>query len=105
MSKRIGELLFERSKLETSHLQRALRLQQDSGERLGSLLVRLGMIGERDLAEALAAQLDLEVARPEQYPASPLLGGEVAPEFLQQAGESIALRFRIAQVVSLIDHE
>ena len=85
MVKRIGELLSERTSLENSHLQRALRLQQDSGERLGSLLVRLGMVGERDLAEALATQFDLEVAAPEHYPSTPLVDASVSPAFLQSA--------------------
>jgi len=40
--KRLGEILIERGKLDAGGLDRALRLQQDSGERLGVLLVTLG---------------------------------------------------------------
>ena len=54
MSKRIGELLTERVKLDPAQLVRGLRLQQDSPERIGTVLVQLGIIAERDLAEALA---------------------------------------------------
>src|SRR5947209_2145585 len=56
--KRLGELLIERGKLDPVALERALRLQQDSGgEKIGSLLVTLGLVAQRDVAEALAGQL------------------------------------------------
>ena len=57
--KRLGEILIERGKLDAAGLERALRLQQDSGEKLGALLVTLGACAQRDVAEALAAQLGL----------------------------------------------
>ena len=44
MRKRLGEILIERGKLDAVALERALRLQEESGgERLGSLLVTLGL--------------------------------------------------------------
>ena len=57
MTQNLGELLVERGKLEPDKLQQARRLERDSGERLGPLLVQLGMLAERDLAEILAEQL------------------------------------------------
>ena len=57
--KRLGEILIERGKLDAGSLERALRLQQESGERLGALLVTLGIVAPRDVADALAVQLDL----------------------------------------------
>jgi general secretion pathway protein E len=59
---RLGEILVERRGLSSEDLDRALRLQKESGERIGTMLVRLGMISERDLACALAEQLGLEPA-------------------------------------------
>ena len=56
MTQNLGELLVERGKIEPEKLQRARRLEQDSGERLGALLVQLGMLAERDLAETLAEE-------------------------------------------------
>ena len=55
----LGEILIERGKLDAAALERAMRLQQDSGEKLGQLLVTLGLCAQRDVAEALAAQLKL----------------------------------------------
>ena len=41
--KRLGEILIERGKLDNAALERALRLQGESGEKLGALLVTLGL--------------------------------------------------------------
>jgi general secretion pathway protein E len=83
--KRLGELLIERGKLDAGSLERALRLQQESGERLGSLLVTLGIVAPRDVAEALAAQLDLPLLDGTGYPELPILEERVSPRFLRDA--------------------
>ena len=85
MTRNLGELLVERGKLEPEKLKQARRLEQDSGERLGALLVQLGMLAERDLAETLADVLDLEVAAAESYPPTPAVPDRVSPDFLRQA--------------------
>ena len=83
-SRRIGELLTERTSLASGQLERALRLQGDSGQRLGEVLVSLGLIAERDLTDALAAQLGLEVTASDAYPVAPVASGRVSPDFLKQ---------------------
>ena len=75
---------MERGKLEPEKLQRARRLEQDSGERLGPLLVQLGMLAERDLAETLAVELGLELAVADAYTDTPAVPDRVTPEFLKQ---------------------
>ena len=85
MNHELGELLVERGKLDPEKLQRARRLEQDSGERLGPLLVQLGMLAERDLAETLAEELDLELALAGSYPQTPAVPDRVTPEFLKAA--------------------
>ncbi len=85
MTQNLGELLVERGKLEPEKLERARRLERDSGERLGALLVQLGMLAERDLAETLAEELDLELARADSYTPSPAVPDRVSPEFLRSA--------------------
>jgi general secretion pathway protein E len=82
--KRIGELLIERGKLDAATLERALRLQQESGEKLGALLVTLGVVAQRDVAEALAAQLDLKLVDVAGYPEFPILEERVSPRFLRE---------------------
>ncbi len=82
--KRIGELLMERGKLDAPTLERALRLQQESGERLGALLVTLGVVAQRDVAEALASQLDLAMVDAASYPEFPILEERISTRFLRE---------------------
>ena len=89
--KRIGELLIERGKLDAPTLERALRLQQESGERLGALLVTLGVVAQRDVAEALAAQLELPMVEAAGYPEFPILEERVSSRFLRET-RSLPLR-------------
>ena len=83
MNQDLGELLVEQGKLEPDKLQQARRLERDSGERLGPLLVQLGMLAERDLAETFAEELDLELALADAYPQTPAAPDRVTPEFLK----------------------
>jgi len=83
--KRIGEILIERGKLDQANLDRALRLQGDSGERLGSLLVTLGLCAQRDVAEALSLQLEFPLVDANGYPEFPILEERVSARFLREA--------------------
>jgi general secretion pathway protein E len=82
--KRLGELLIERGKLDAGTLERALRLQQESGEKLGALLVTLGVVAQRDVAEALAQQLELPLVDVASYPEFPILEEQVSSRFLRE---------------------
>ncbi|HEX6634074.1 MAG TPA: hypothetical protein VF038_08885, partial [Usitatibacter sp.] len=74
MPKRLGEILVERGKLDPANLERALKLQEgESHEKLGVILQRLGMVSGRDLADALADQLDVPIASATDFPELPLL--------------------------------
>jgi general secretion pathway protein E len=84
-SKRIGEILIERGKLDSAGLERALRLQQGSGEKLGVLLVTLGLVAQRDVAEALSWQLNLPLIEASGYPELPILEERVSARFLREA--------------------
>jgi hypothetical protein len=66
-------------------------LQQESGERLGALLVTLGVVAQRDVAEALAAQLDLPWSTLPGYPSFPILEERVSARFLRET-RSLPLR-------------
>jgi general secretion pathway protein E len=83
--KRLGEILIERGKLDQANLDRALRLQAESGERLGALLVTLGLCAQRDVAEALALQLALPLVDANGYPEFPILEERVSARFLREA--------------------
>ena len=83
--KRLGEILIERGKLDAAGLDRALRLQQDSGEKLGALLVTLGVVAQRDVSEALADQLGLPLVEAASYPELPILEERVSARFLRES--------------------
>ena len=82
--KRLGEILIERGKLDGPTLDRALRLQQESGEKLGALLVTLGVVAQREIAEALALQLGLALMELGAYPEFPILEERVSARFLRE---------------------
>ncbi|MGO9690859.1 MAG: type IV-A pilus assembly ATPase PilB [Syntrophobacteraceae bacterium] len=56
MAKKIGELLVQEGLVTIDQLNRALDEQQQSGERIGEALVKLGMVGEDTLLEFIARQ-------------------------------------------------
>ena len=81
----LGELLVEHQKLADADLQRARRVQDSTGEGLDTLLVKLGLVSERDLAEAVAARLDLPLIKPGDYPEMPVTNGAVSSRFLKES--------------------
>ena len=64
-------------------LARARLVQAETGERLDSVLTRLGLIPERDLADALARAAELQVIEADAFPAAPVAGDRLAPRFLR----------------------
>jgi len=92
LAQRIGEFLVERGKLDPANLDRALKLQQgDSPDKIGVILMRLGMVSGRDLADALASQLDIPVALGTDFPELPLLEERISAKFLRDA-QAVPLR-------------
>ncbi|MBU0592643.1 MAG: type II secretion system ATPase GspE [Gammaproteobacteria bacterium] len=86
LTKRLGDILIERGKLDTANLERALRLQQaEGGERIGAILIRAGMTAERDVVEALSAQLGLPLVPATDYPELPVLEESVSVRFLKES--------------------
>ncbi len=58
----LGQLLIERGSFDAAALDEGLaRQRQSAGERLGAILLRLGLISEKTLLDALSAQLGVPV--------------------------------------------
>lgn len=83
--KSLGERLIESGKLDAAGLDRARRVRADSGERLSSLLPKLGLVSERDLAQAVADELGLPLVRADAFPEQPLFEEHLSPRFLREA--------------------
>ncbi len=58
-AKKIGELLVQEGLLTQEQLDQALEDQKETGERIGAVLFRLGMIGENALVEFIAKQFEV----------------------------------------------
>jgi general secretion pathway protein E len=92
LPQRIGEILIERGKLDAANLERALKLQEgETREKIGVILLRLGMVSGKDLADALADQLDLPLAQAADFPELPLLEERISAKFLRDA-QAVPLR-------------
>ena len=76
--------LVTAGKLEEAAAERAFRLRAGGGDSLERILTRLGLAHEKDVAEAVAAELGLPLATPADFPEAPVLEG-VSLRFLRQA--------------------
>ncbi len=81
----LGARLIEAGKLDRNGLERALKLRAESGERLSALLPKLGLVSERDLAEAVAAELGLPLIGAREFPEAALYAERLSPRFLREA--------------------
>jgi general secretion pathway protein E/type IV pilus assembly protein PilB len=57
---RIGDLLINKGIIQKKHLDFALQVQRVSGEKLGQVLTRVGLVSEYELVHTVAEQLKLE---------------------------------------------
>jgi general secretion pathway protein E len=81
----LGERLVEAGRIDPPSLDRAKRIRAESGEPLVTLLPKLGLVSERDLAEAVAQALDLPMIGPDEFPETALYQDKLSPRFLQEA--------------------
>jgi len=82
---RIGEILLERGKVQPDEIERALELQQERGDKLGKILVDMGLVAQRDVLAALSDQLGIQLVTVDGAPpASPEIEG-LSHRFLRQS--------------------
>jgi general secretion pathway protein E len=81
----LTDLLQERGLVDVKTLERARRVSQESGQRLDAVLIQLGLVGERGLAQAYADLLGCRLATTDRFPGEPLLPERLKPKFLRKA--------------------
>ncbi|MBE9556310.1 MAG: type II secretion system ATPase GspE [Proteobacteria bacterium] len=81
----LAQRLVEAGKLQPSGLDRALRVNEETGENLASALTKLGLVSEIDLAAAYAETLGLKLVARTDFPTEPLFEDRLSLRFLQQA--------------------
>ena len=77
--------LLGHDKMTAGDLARARRLTDESGDSLLPLLVRLGLISERDMAGAMCEVMDLTLAEPSRFPSEPVREDLFTLRFLKDA--------------------
>ncbi|MBV9252386.1 MAG: Flp pilus assembly complex ATPase component TadA, partial [Acetobacteraceae bacterium] len=82
----LAEILVRTGQCDSRTLDRGRRVAAETGQRLDTVLLQLGLVSERGLAEAYATLLDRPIARQDRYPSgSPLLADRLASRFLRDA--------------------
>lgn len=84
--KTLCEYLVDAGKLDQGNIERAYRLQleQEQWEPIGSILVKLGLVSERDVAESLSSQLGLPLINRQQFPDELPIDEKISHKFLRE---------------------
>jgi general secretion pathway protein E len=82
----LGDILLRRGHCDQRTLERARRVAVDSDQRLDVVLIQLGLVSERGLADAYADLLAIPLAGAGRYPAvEPVLADRLGAGFLRHA--------------------
>jgi general secretion pathway protein E len=80
---RLADLLVVRQHCDARTIERGRRVAAENGQRLDAVLIQLGLVSERGLAETYASLLDLPLVLPAHYPDEPILPERLAAKFLR----------------------
>ncbi len=85
LDERICQFLVARGRLKETDLARGKRLhEEDPSGRLVALLTRLGLVSERDMADAVSEIMNLPLVGAKDFPESPPPNVQVSVRFLKQ---------------------
>lgn len=100
----LGELLVGSGKLSADDLQRALQMRKLSGGKLGHILVRLGMVAEKDIAACLVEQCGYRLATTDDYPAEPVFDEYALSPLFMREQHALPLADEVTHVrVAMLD--
>ncbi len=86
MLDRLATLLVHGDHCDSKAIERGRRVTAETGQRLDLVLIQLGLVSERAMAEAYAALFALPVATAERYPTdTPIFPGLLKAPFLRHA--------------------
>ncbi|MGH7059925.1 MAG: GspE/PulE family protein, partial [Stellaceae bacterium] len=81
----IERVLAQSGSISAAALERARRLEADSGERIDHIAAKLGLVSERDLARAYAELIGSPVVEPSAFPPEPVAPDRLRRTFLKHA--------------------
>ncbi|MBD8526455.1 type II secretion system ATPase GspE [Pseudomarimonas arenosa] len=84
MEERISRQMLSRGRLKEADLGRARRLLEESGGSLIGLMNRIGLVSERDVAEAVAEVMQLPLLSSKEFPEQPPANVQLSLRFLKQ---------------------
>jgi general secretion pathway protein E len=80
----LSDILLRQGHCDQRTLDRAHRVADESEQRVDVILIQLGLVSERGLAEAYASMLGLQIASPDRYPSlEPVLPDRLGSSFLR----------------------
>jgi general secretion pathway protein E len=99
---KFGQYLIGHGKLRAAEFRHARRLALEEDTRLSVMLIRLGLVSERDIAEAFSALLDLPLWVANEYDSGGL-NGQVSLQFLKESRAIPVLEEEDAVVLAMAD--
>jgi general secretion pathway protein E len=81
----LANILIRQGQCDAQTIDRGRRVANESGQRLDLVLLQLGLVTERGLAEGYATLLGVQIAGPARYPEAPLFPERLTPRFLRTA--------------------
>ena len=95
VSKQLGELLLERGIINSSQLEKALKMQKEKGGLIGQILVTLGYAKEEEIAQALTVQYG--------FPYLPLESYEINADAIKLIPENVAKQYNLIGIDKMED--
>jgi type IV pilus assembly protein PilB len=90
MSVRLGELLTKASLITQDQLKDALKVQKDTGSKLGETLIKLGFVSEEDITECLSQQFGVPSINLDHF--------EIDPSVIKLINADVARKYNILPV-------
>jgi general secretion pathway protein E len=84
LEERISQQLLARGRLKEADFGRARRLHEESGGSLIALMTRIGLVSERDVAEASAEVLEVPLVLAKDFPEAPPANVTLSQRFMKQ---------------------
>jgi len=84
---RLGEMLLRQGIISEKQLEEALNIQDKDGGLLGENFIKLGYVSEREIAQAIVSQYG--------FPYMPLANYDINPEAVKLVPEEISRRYSV----------
>ncbi|MCX7729603.1 MAG: ATPase, T2SS/T4P/T4SS family, partial [Candidatus Caldatribacterium sp.] len=81
---KLGELLVKKQRITPEQLEKALEIQKKTGEKLGEILQKMGLVGSREVYEVLAEQLGTLYVDLDSYVIDPKVVALLPEKFCRQ---------------------